>query len=188
MLTTLPSLLAVLAPWHDPHGSAGFAAGFAHPFSGLDHLLAMLALGLWSAQLGAPYVRALPVAFPLAMSAGALAALAGLRVVGVEQWIALSAITLGLCVLTRARPRLLVAIGLSGLFAFFHGHAHGSELPAGAGAASFVAGFALATSLLHLCGIALALSMRTERGALAVRAAGLLVALAGAGLAWRTLG
>lgn len=173
-------VLAVL-PLHDESGAAaGLFAGLLHPVSGLDHVLAMVAVGLWGAQLGAPAVWALPVAFPLVMALGGALGLAGVELPWVEPGIALSALVLGLLVLAAARPRPAVAAVVVGVFALFHGHAHGTELPEGASGALYSAGFVVATGTLHALGIALGLLQRLEHGALVVRALGLGVAVGGA--------
>jgi urease accessory protein len=179
------ALLAGVAP-ADAHilnaAGAGWSQGFAHPFSGLDHILAMVAVGIWAAQNGRPALWLLPVAFPLAMMAGGLLALAGVPVPGVETGIAASVAVLGLMIALAARPSLPVAVALVGLFALFHGHAHGTELPAAASPALYGLGFVLATALLHLIGLAIGYVIRQPLGAWAVRVGGAAIALAGVGL------
>ena len=159
--------------------AGGFGAGFTHPLGGLDHVVAMLAVGLWGAFLGPPAVWLLPVVFPLVMAFGGVLGAAGVPVPSVEIGIALSAVVLGLLVAGRARPPLWVAALIVGAFAIFHGHAHGSELPAGANALAYSAGFVVATGLLHLAGIALSLLKRWTAGEWAVRAGGVAISLAG---------
>ena len=158
---------------------SGFLAGAAHPISGWDHVVAMVAVGLWGAFLGLPAIWLLPVVFPMVMALGGAAGVAGVPLPGVEAGIALSAVVLGLCILTAWRAPLAAAAVLVGLFAVFHGHAHGSELPASANPAAFAVGFVVATGLLHLLGIAFGLLVRWPAGRLAVRAAGGVIALAG---------
>jgi urease accessory protein len=115
---------------HSGGGEAlGFATGLGHPVSGLDHVLAMIAVGLWGAQLGAPAVWLLPVTFPMVMAVGGLLGLLGVRLPGIEIGIAVSAIALEFAVFREARPPLWVAAFIVAFFAIFHGHAHGSELP-----------------------------------------------------------
>jgi urease accessory protein len=190
MLTARPqpfacgALLAVTAATpaaaHTGEVIGGFLGGFAHPLLGPDHLVAMVAVGLWGAFLGRPAVWLLPVVFPLVMAAGGILAIVGMPLPGVETGIATSAIVLGLMVAGAARPPLIVAAALVGAFAIFHGHAHGAELPAGADAAAYAIGFVIATGLLHLLGIAFGLTARWPAGRLAVRAGGGAIALAGA--------
>jgi urease accessory protein len=159
--------------------AGGFASGFAHPLSGLDHVVAMVAVGLWGAFLGAPAVWLLPVVFPLVMTVGGVLGAAGVPLPSVEVGIALSAVVLGLMVAGALRPPLWVAALIVGVFAIFHGHAHGTELPANASALAFSAGFVIATGLLHLSGIALSLLKRWKAGELAVRAGGAAISAAG---------
>lgn len=171
---------------HDEGGiAAGLLAGLWHPLSGLDHVLAMVAVGLWGAQLGAPYLWLLPIAFPMVMALGGALGLMGLALPFVELGIALSALTLGALVLAECRPPAWVAVLVVGLFALFHGHAHGTELPEGASGVLYSVGFVVATGSLHASGIALGLVHRWEEGRLAIRAAGLAVAAGGAFFLWR---
>ncbi len=165
----------------------GFLAGLAHPVSGLDHVLAMIAVGLWGAQLGPPAVWLLPVTFPMVMAFGGTLGLLGVRIPGIEIGIALSAIGLGAAVLFEARPKLAVAATLVGFFAIFHGHAHGTELPPGGDAILYSIGFVVATGLLHATGIAIGLIHRWPAGRAALRFAGAAVALAGLAFLWRAL-
>jgi urease accessory protein len=164
---------------HTGSASGGFAAGLAHPVLGPDHVVAMVAVGLWGAFLGAPAIWMLPIVFPLVMASGGVLGILGPALPGVETGIALSAVVLGLMVLLAARPPLWVAAALVGCFAIFHGHAHGTELPSGTDAVAYAAGFVVATGLLHLAGIAFGLLARWPAGRFAVRAAGGAIALAG---------
>ncbi len=157
----------------------GFLSGMAHPISGLDHVVAMVAVGLWGAFLGAPAIWLLPVVFPVVMAAGGVLGILGVTIPSVEVGIALSAVVLGLCVALTLRPPLWIAAVVVGAFAIFHGHAHGTELPGSANAFAYAAGFVIATGLLHLAGIAFSLLVRWEAGKLAVRAGGGLIAIAG---------
>ncbi|MGE5414328.1 MAG: HupE/UreJ family protein [Syntrophomonadaceae bacterium] len=166
---------------------AGFVAGLAHPVSGLDHVLAMIAVGLWGAQLGPPAVWLLPVTFPIVMAFGGTLGLVGVKIPGIEVGIALSAIGLGAAVLFEARPKLGIAAVLVGFFAIFHGHAHGTELPAGANGLLYSIGFVIATGLLHATGIAIGLVHRWPAGRTALRCAGAVVAVAGLTFLWRAL-
>jgi urease accessory protein len=180
--TILLVTLAMMAPAiaHTGEGLAGgFAGGFMHPLLGPDHVAAMLAVGLWGAFLGAPAIFLLPVVFPLVMAAGGVLGILGVPLPGIEIGIAVSAVVLGLMVALAAKPHIAVAAILVGAFAIFHGHAHGTELPAGANALAYALGFVIATGLLHLAGIGFGLLTRYPGGRLAVRAAGGAIAIAG---------
>jgi urease accessory protein len=173
---------------HPQKGEAvGFLTGFRHPISGLDHVLAMVAVGLWGAQLGAPAIWLLPVAFPLVMSLGGMLGLMGVPLPGVEYGIALSAILLGAAVLFEIRPPLPVAAALVGFFAIFHGHAHGTELPPGQSALLYSMGFVIATGSLHALGIGIGTVHRWTWGQKMLRAAGGLVTVGGAFFLWKAI-
>jgi len=184
-------LLAVLAPpafAHVQSGQAtGFLAGLLHPVSGLDHVLAMVAVGLWGAQLGAPAIWLLPVTFPLVMALGGFLGLLGVPLPGVEVGIAASAILLGAAVMTERRLPLYAAAALVGLFAVFHGHAHGTELPPGQSGLLYSLGFVVATGCLHAIGIAIGATHRWPAGRIALRIAGGGVGLAGVFFLWRAI-
>jgi urease accessory protein len=165
--------------------AAGFLTGLQHPISGLDHVLAMIAVGLWGAQLGAPAMWLLPVTFPMVMAFGGFLGLVGIPVPGVEVGIAASAILLGLMVAREAKPPLVVAAVLVAFFAIFHGHAHGTELPAGQSGLMYSIGFVVATGCLHGVGIAIGVVHRWPIGRVAMRLAGAAVTLAGCGFLWR---
>jgi urease accessory protein len=164
---------------HTGSGSGGFVGGFLHPVFGPDHLVAMVAVGLWGAFLGPPAIWLLPIVFPLVMAGGGVMGVLGTPLPGVEIGIAVSAIVLGLMVALATRPPLWVTAVLVGAFAIFHGHAHGGELPPGTDAVAFSVGFVVATGLLHLTGIAFGLLARWPAGRVTVRAAGGAIALAG---------
>jgi urease accessory protein len=168
--------------------AGGFLSGLSHPISGLDHVVAMIAVGLWGAQLGKPAVWVLPVAFPLLMAFGGMLGLIGAPVPGVEVGIALSAVVLGALVLGRVRPPLAAAVAVVAFFAVFHGHAHGTELQAGQNAMLYSLGFVIATGLLHAVGIAIGLIQRWEPGGEALRGAGALVMAAGLYFLWAAVG
>jgi urease accessory protein len=173
---------------HERQGQAhGFLTGFFHPLSGLDHVLAMIAVGLWGAQLGAPAIWLLPVTFPMVMACGGFLALIGIPLPGVEIGIALSALLLGLMVASEANPPLTIAAVIVAFFAIFHGHAHGAELPAGQSGLAYSIGFVVATGCLHASGIAIGLVHKWPLGRTALRGAGAVVALAGLGFLWRAL-
>jgi urease accessory protein len=157
----------------------GFGGGFSHPLQGIDHIVAMVAVGLWGAMLGPPALWLLPIVFPAVMALGGALGVVGLPIPWIEPGIAASAIALGVMVALAARPPLWVAGVLVGAFAIFHGYAHGAELPAAADPVAYSIGFVLATGLLHLSGIALGLSVRWPMGHVAVRAIGGAIALAG---------
>jgi urease accessory protein len=157
---------------------AGFAQGFVHPLGGLDHLLAMIAVGLWASQLGGRALWAVPAAFVAMMAGGAVAGWAGVAVPGVEPAIALSLLVLGLVVTTATRLPVALGAALVGVFALFHGHAHGAELPQAASALAYGGGFVAATALLHGIGLAIGLAAR-ERFTLAMRLGGAGIAAAG---------
>jgi urease accessory protein len=159
--------------------AGGFVGGLTHPVFGPDHLAAMVAVGLWGAFLGPPAIYVLPVVFPLVMAFGGLLGILGVPLPGTEILIAISAILLGLAVAIAAQPPLWIAAVLVGTFAIFHGHAHGTELPPGADAIAYSAGFVIATGLLHLAGIAFGLLVRWPAGLIAVRAVGGAIAFAG---------
>jgi len=180
-LAALPLVLLAASPAaaHSGSSGGGFIEGFSHPLLGLDHALAMVAVGLWGAFLGPPALWLLPVLFPLVMAFGGAAGILGLPLPGVETGIAVSAVVLGIMVASAARPHLAVAAGLVAAFAVFHGHAHGSELPPGADVIAFSVGFVIATGLLHLAGIGFGVLARWPAGRIAVRMAGGFIALAG---------
>jgi urease accessory protein len=167
--------------------AAGFLAGFAHPVSGLDHVAAMVAVGLWGAQLGLPAIWILPVTFPIVMALGGLLGLAGVPLPGVEIGIAASAILLGAAVMTERRLPLYAAAALVGFFAVFHGHAHGTELPPGQSGLLYSLGFVVATGCLHAIGIAIGAIHRWPAGRIALRIAGGGVGLAGLLFLWRAV-
>jgi len=164
---------------HTGSVSGGFASGFSHPLFGLDHAVAMVAVGLWGAFLGAPAIFILPLVFPLVMALGGVLGILGVPLPGVEIGIAVSATILGMMVALAARPPLWITAVIVGAFAVCHGHAHGVELPPGADAVAYSAGFVVATGVLHLCGIAFGLLARWPAGRVAVRAAGGVIAIAG---------
>ncbi len=170
----------------EPAGG-GFLTGFLHPILGWDHVAAMIAVGLWGAFLGPPAIWLLPVTFPLVMALGGALGVAGVPIPGIEFGIAASALTIGAAVMLALRPPLVIAAVIVGFFAIFHGHAHGTEMPGAASPLAYAAGFVIGTGLLHLAGISLGLLARSQSGALAVRAMGAVIALAGLGFLTGTL-
>ena len=188
IVTGVTMLAATRASAHVFNGEAtGFLSGLQHPVSGFDHVLAMVAVGLWGAQLGAPAIYALPIAFPMVMAFGGLLGLLGAPLPGVEVGIALSALVLGALVLFEARPPLWAAAALVSAFAVFHGHAHGAELPPGADGLVYSLGFVAMTGLLHAAGIAIGLVHRWPVGRVALRGAGACIAAAGPVFLWSAL-
>mgnify|MGYP001062134588 CR=1 FL=1 len=188
LLGTLVLMFPSVAFAHVQKGQAiSFVTGLQHPWSGLDHVLAMIAVGIWGAQLGAPLLWVLPVTFPLVMSLGAMMGLLGIPLPGIEVGIAVSAIALGAMVAGEVRPKPVVAALLVAFFAIFHGHAHGTELPAGQSGMLYSMGFVIATGCLHAIGIALGLVHRWPAGRMALRVAGGLIAVMGLTFLWRAL-
>jgi urease accessory protein len=174
------AVLAAPASAHfDTSLAGGFGAGFRHPLSGPDHLLAMVAVGLWGAFLGRPLIYLLPVIFPTVMAFGGALGMAGVPMPPIEIGIALSVLLLGCAILFAINPPVWVAAILVGIFAIFHGYAHGQELPSIADPIAFSVGFVLATGLLHLAGIALGLLKDRRGGEAIVRGMGGLIALCG---------
>jgi urease accessory protein len=174
LLLSSSSLLA-----HTGGSGGGFASGFSHPIGGLDHVLAMIAVGIWGAQLGVPSIWFLPIAFPLMMACGAALGLMGYPLPAVEFGIAVSAVILGLMVLIEARPPMALAILIVAFFAIFHGHAHGTELPEGQSGLLYSIGFVLSTGLLHAVGIGIGIIHYLSVGFLILRAAGAVVLMGG---------
>lgn len=160
--------------------SLGIGGGFLHPLAGPDHLLAMVAVGLWGAFLGRPLVYLLPVIFPTIMALGGIIGMTGLPFPPVELGIAVSVIVLGLAILARWAAPVWLAVPVVALFGLFHGYAHGLELPSMADPVAFSLGFVLATGLLHVCGIALGELRRLPAGERGLRMTGGLIAASGA--------
>jgi len=181
-------LSAEAALAHSQKGQAiGFLTGFKHPISGFDHVLAMVAVGLWGAQLGSPAIWLLPVAFPMVMAMGGMLGLMGVPLPGIEYGIAASALLLGVAVMFEFRPPLAMAAILVGFFAIFHGHAHGTELPPGQSALLYSMGFVIATGCLHALGIGIGTARRWAWGQRMVRVAGAAVAVGGLFFIWKAL-
>ena len=158
---------------------AGFAQGFAHPFGGIDHLLAMVAVGLWAAQRGGRALWAVPAAFVAMMALGGIAGALGLTLPLVELGIAVSLVVLGLAVTLSIRLPVAASALLVGLFALFHGHAHGGELPETASALAYGIGFVAATAALHGIGIGTGVLLKRDAGRLLVRLGGAGIAATG---------
>jgi urease accessory protein len=164
--------------------AAGFISGLQHPVSGSDHVLAMVSVGIWGAQLGEPAIWLLPVTFPVMMALGGLLGFMGVPLPGTEIGIALSMVVLGAAVMLEAKPRLPIMLAIVAFFAIFHGYAHGTELPAGDSALLYSLGFVVATGLLHIVGIAIGEIHRWGWGKGALRIAGTAVGLAGVFFLW----
>jgi urease accessory protein len=158
---------------------AGFAEGLSHPFSGLDHILAMVTVGLWASQLGRPAYWVLPLTFPVVMAVGAVLGMSGIPLPWVEVGIAASVIVLGLMVALALKPSLAVGIALIGLFAFMHGHSHGTELPQAISPVAYGAGFLIATVLLHAAGLVIGGKSRLPLARYGLRTAGAAIAVTG---------
>lgn len=179
-LLTALSLAPMLASAHPGHGLGNsFVGGFGHPLSGFDHLLAMLAVGLWAAQLGGRSVWAVPATFVGVMSIGGILGMTGVPLPMVEAGILASVLVLGIMIAMAARLPLAGSMLLVALFALFHGHAHGTEIPVAASGLTYAVGFVLATAFLHVCGIALGLLVKKRFNAPMLRYAGAAIALAG---------
>ncbi|HVV61187.1 MAG TPA: HupE/UreJ family protein [Pseudolabrys sp.] len=163
--------------------TASFAAGFAHPLSGLDHVAVMVAVGLWAALKGGRALWVWPAAFVTAMLAGGALGMAHVPVPFVEPGILASAVALGLLVALAVDLPIWLGAAITGVFALLHGYAHGSEAAETIGGAEYMAGFAVSTACLHLVGIAVALGLGRVRRRGLVRAAGAACVLIGLGLA-----
>jgi len=161
LASLIPALIVpALAEAHITEGPVGgFSAGIAHPFTGLDHLTAMLAVGIWGAQMGGRSVWTLPVTFPLVMTVGGVLGMAGVPLAHVETGIALSMLVLGAAIVLAWRPPEWAALAVIAVFAICHGYAHGVELPNAADPAAYATGFVVATGTIHLIGIGIGLSL-----------------------------
>jgi urease accessory protein len=184
MTRAISSLLLLLLPAtafaHTEKALAGgFASGFLHPLQGGDHLLAMVAVGIWGAVLGAPLLWLLPVTFPLLMVIGAVSALLGVSLPAIESGIALSVVVLGGAIAAFWRAPIAVAMAIVAFFGFLHGFAHGNELPEAAHPAAYASGFVLASGLLHGAGIAIGALRAWPRGDTILRVTGALIAATG---------
>jgi len=180
LLAGLTAFASGPASGHAGTGLAGgFNMGFAHPLTGVDHLLAMIAVGLWGAVLGRPLIYALPVVFPGVMVLGAVLGMLAIPLPSTELGIALSVVVLGTCIALSVRAPVWAAALIVGTFALFHGYAHGRELPSAANPLGYSAGFVLATGLLHVFGIGVGFANERPGGAAVTRAIGGLIGAAG---------
>jgi urease accessory protein len=178
----IAALVPPAALAHSGGDAHDFMHGFAHPFGGLDHVLAMITVGLFAYQLGGRALWLVPASFVVAMTAGGALGLAGVPLPFVETGIAASVLVLGAIVAFGVQAPVAVAMALVAAFAVFHGHAHGAEMPSGGAIAPYAAGFVLATALLHAGGVTLGLligRLSEAYGRLGFRLSGGLVALAG---------
>ncbi len=179
-LTFILLILASGAAWaHPGHDTSGLASGLAHPFQGMDHLLAMMAVGLWAAQGGGRKIWLLPAAFMSMLAMGAAAAMQWQTLLPVETGIALSVLALGLLVALSLQLPVIFSVVLAALFGLFHGYAHGLELPSSAAPIEYALGFLIATAALHGSGIAVGVAAR-QRHALLARMLGAAIAASGA--------
>jgi len=161
-----------------PEFAVSFISGFLHPLHGADHLVAMLAVGIWGALTGGRAIRIWPIVFVATMLAGFATATAGIAVPLVEPVILSSVVVLGLLVALAAEAPLWLGAAIIGLFAFFHGHVHGTEVAA-ASLMTYAGGLAVATGALHAAGIALCGLTGSRFGRLALRTMGAVAALGG---------
>ncbi|MGA9665162.1 MAG: HupE/UreJ family protein [Gallionella sp.] len=183
LLTLLLLTVSGTAFAHPGHDVSGFAAGLMHPFSGMDHLLAMVAVGLWAAQCdrkggGIRKVWLLPATFMTMLTIGAAIATQWQSLPLVEAGIATSVLSLGLLIMLSLQLPVALGVSLTALFGLFHGYAHGLELPQSAAPAEYALGFLAATATLHFSGVAAGLAMR-ERYAVLSRLLGSAIAISG---------
>jgi urease accessory protein len=179
----IAAAMLVLAPPAFAHEQAGVAGGLAsgllHPLTGIDHMIAMVAVGIWGAQLGAPAIWLLPITFPLVMAFGGVLGVLHVPLPMPEVAIALSALVLGAAVAARVRVPFAAAAVVVAAFAIFHGHAHGVELPSAANPLAYGVGFVVATGLLHLCGIAIGALSHWSLGGRLIQGLGAAIAALG---------
>jgi urease accessory protein len=179
-LLLLTLLLIAPASAHEIHSGGGFMAGFNHPVLGFDHLLAMLSVGMLSTQLGGRAILTVPLAFVVFMLVGGVLGLYAIAVPFVEMGIALSVLLLGLAIACDRQLPLLFAMAFVGVFAIFHGHAHGAEMPELASPVLYALGFLCGTAVIHLGGVMLGLGMQRVSGQRKLmRASGVAIAAMG---------
>lgn len=159
--------------------ASGWVHGLSHPFSGLDHVCAMIAVGLWAAQMGGRALWRVPLAFVSVMMLGGLLGMAAISVPFIEAGIVMSLLVLGVLIAAAVRLPLPMSIAIVGVFAVFHGYTHGAEVPQSISSLGYAAGFMLATALLHLSGMGVALLLKRLERAMLLRAAGGAVAVCG---------
>lgn len=186
VLATIAALLPTFAFAHTGVGDThGFMHGFGHPLGGLDHMLAMVTVGIFAWQLGGRAVWAVPATFVALMAVGGALGISGVEVPFVELGIGLSVVVLGAVVAFGLKAPLALAMAVAGFFAIFHGHAHGTEMPLDAAGVAYGLGFMAATALLHLAGLGLGMAIGRfgeAHGEKVVRGAGAAVAVAGLAL------
>ncbi len=184
LVLALAAVLIPSAAWAHVGGehTSGFMHGFGHPIGGLDHVLAMVAVGMFAANLGGRALWAVPMTFVLIMAVGGALGISGIDVPYAEAGIALSVVVLGLAVAMQWKLPVVIAMLLVGVFAIFHGHAHGAEMPVDASGAAYAAGFMIATAMLHAAGILLGIGISrigTSYGARTTQLGGAAISLAG---------
>ncbi len=173
-------LIPAVAGAHGNTGGSGFLEGLHHPVFGYDHLLAMVTVGLLSAQIGGRAIWTVPATFVSVMVVGGALGMSGVRLPLVDYGIALSVLALGLAVVSARKVPVIVAMSFVGVFALFHGHAHGSEMPYFARPALYALGFSLATAGLHILGaVSGYFVLRHESGLKLLRLTGLFIAMSG---------
>jgi len=173
-------LLPIIAQAHTGTGQAGdLATGFGHPLGGTDHLLAMIAVGLWAAQMGGSAVWVVPASFVSIMVLGGALGVLGFQIPYIEEGILVSVLVLGVLIAAAVRLPAFAGAAVVGLFALFHGHAHGAEMPLASASISYSLGFALATAILHGLGLFLGIASTSTK----TRLAGSAIALSGVYLA-----
>lgn len=188
-IAALCLLLSEPAFAHEQSGVAGgLLSGLLHPLTGADHMIAMVAVGIWGAQLGAPAIWLLPITFPIVMAMGGVLGILQVPLPFQEPVIALSALVLGGAVAVRLKLPFVLAALIVAVFAIFHGYAHGAELPHAANPLAYGIGFVVATGLLHLCGISIGLLLRWPIGDRLIRGMGTAIALLGCYFLVRSLG
>ena len=166
----------------------GFASGFEHPLSGIDHLLAMISVGLWGAFLGRPLIYALPVIFPAVMVGGAVLGMLNAPMPPIEVGIALSVLVLGGCIALSVEAPIWAASLIVATFAVFHGYAHGKELPSAADPMGYSVGFVFATGSLHVLGIGVGFLKDWPGGVMAIRGVGALIGVTGVWFFYKAIG
>lgn len=176
LITATPAL-ALAHPGHEH--TTSFMTGFLHPLGGLDHLLAMLAIGLWAASLGGRALWAVPLVFVGTMLIGGGLTMTGVQVPFIEQGIVLSVILMGALLVGIARFPVAACASIAALFAVFHGAAHGLEMPLNTVGAEYAIGFAAATGLLHLTGMGIGILIERYQAPILTRVTGTVIAMMG---------